>query len=76
MSEMHFKQPGFTNSACGLFTKNKEWVQRFKETEDSRYTYQNNKVCFQFDMAYGILKTYQELFLIKYYMRNHYYIMW
>ena len=55
----------------------KERVQRFKETEDSRYTYQNNKACFQFDMAYSILKTYQELFLIKYYMINHllYYVI-
>ena len=24
MSEMHLKQPGFTYSACGLFTENKE----------------------------------------------------
>ena len=24
MSEMHLKQPGFTYSACGPFTKNKE----------------------------------------------------
>ena len=23
MPEMHFKQPGFTYSACGLFAKNK-----------------------------------------------------
>ena len=23
MPEMHLKQPGFTYSACGLFTKNK-----------------------------------------------------
>ena len=23
MPEMHLKQPGFTHSACGLFTKNK-----------------------------------------------------
>ena len=23
MPEMHFKQPGLTYSACGLFTKNK-----------------------------------------------------
>ena len=22
MAEMHLRQPGFTNSACGLFTKN------------------------------------------------------
>ena len=24
MPEMHLKQPGFTYSACGLFTENKE----------------------------------------------------
>ena len=24
MAEMHLRQPGFTNSACGLFTKNKK----------------------------------------------------
>ena len=25
MPEMHLTQPGFTNSACGPFTKNKEF---------------------------------------------------
>ena len=30
MPEMHLKQPGFTYSACGLFTKNKERIQKFK----------------------------------------------
>ena len=29
MPEMHLKQPGFTYSACGPFTKNKE---KFMET--------------------------------------------
>ena len=28
MPEMHLKQPGFTYSACGLFTKNKERIQK------------------------------------------------
>ena len=37
MPEMHLKQPGFTYSACGSFTKNKEIIQKFKETGDSRY---------------------------------------
>ena len=37
MPEMHLNQPGFTYSACGSFTKNKERVQKFKETGDSRY---------------------------------------
>ena len=34
MPEMHLKQPGFTYSACGLFTKNNERFQKFKETGD------------------------------------------
>ena len=32
MSEMNFKQPRFTYSDCGPFTKNKEIIQKFKET--------------------------------------------
>ena len=48
MPEMHLRQPGFTYSACVPFTKNKERIQKFKETGDSRYIYQNklDKVCF------------------------------
>ena len=42
MTEMYLKQPGLTYSACGLFTKNKERIQQFKQTGDSRYIYQNN----------------------------------
>ena len=33
MPEMHLRQPGFTYSACGLFTKNKKRIQKFEETE-------------------------------------------
>ena len=35
MPGMHLKQPGFTYSACGPFTKNKERIQKFKETGDT-----------------------------------------
>ena len=58
MPEMHLRQPGFTCSACGPFTKNKERIKKFKETGDSRYIYQNklDKACFQHDMAYGDFK--------------------
>ena len=58
MPEMHLRQPGFTYSACGPFTKNKERIQRFKETGDSRYIYQIelDKACFQHDTAYGDFK--------------------
>ena len=56
--EMHLKQPGFTYSACGPFTKNKERIQKFKETGDTSYIYKNelDKACFQHDMAYGDFK--------------------
>ena len=38
--------------------KNKERIQKFKETGDSRYIYQNelDKGCFQHDMTYGDFK--------------------
>ena len=29
MPEMDLKQPGFTYSACGPFTKNKERIEKF-----------------------------------------------
>ena len=56
--EMHLRQPGFTYSACGPFTKNKERIQKFRQTGDSRYIYKNelDKACFQHDMAYGDFK--------------------
>ena len=34
MPEMHLKQPGFAYSACRPFTKNKERIQKSKETEN------------------------------------------
>ena len=58
MPEMHLKELGFNYSACGPFTKNKERIQKFKETGDTSYIYKNelDKVCFQHDMAYGDFK--------------------
>ena len=41
MPEIHLRQPGFTNSACGPFTKNKKRIQQFKETGDTSYIYKN-----------------------------------
>ena len=56
--EMHLKQPGFTYSACGPLTKNKERIRKFKETGDTCYIYKNelDKACFQHDVAYGDFK--------------------
>ena len=58
MPEMHLRQPGFTYSASGPFTKNKETIQKFKETKDSQYIYQNelDNACFQHDMTYRDFK--------------------
>ena len=41
MPEMHLKQPGFTYSACGPFTKNKKRIQNIKETGDTSNIYKN-----------------------------------
>ena len=60
MPEMHLKQPGFTYNTCVPFTKNKERIQKFKETGDTSYIYKNelDKACFQHDMAYRDLKDF------------------
>ena len=54
MPEMYLKQPGFTYSVCGPFTKNKERIQNVKETGYIEYIYKNelDKACFQHDMAF------------------------
>ena len=56
--EMHLKQPGFTYSACGPLTKNKERIQKFVQTGNINYIYRNelDKNCFQHNTAYGKYK--------------------
>ena len=53
--EMHLRQPQFTYSACGPFTKHKQRIQKFKETSDTNYIYKNelDKACFAHDAAYS-----------------------
>ena len=55
MPEMHLRQPQFTYSACGPYTKHKQRIQKFKETEDTNYIYKNelDKACFAHDAAYS-----------------------
>ena len=55
MPEMHLKQPGFSYSACGPFTKNKERIQKFMQNGNTNFIYKNelDKTCFQHDMTYG-----------------------
>ena len=58
MPEMHLRQSGFTYSACGPFTRNKQRIQKFMQTGGTNYIYKNklDKACFQHDMAYGKCK--------------------
>ena len=47
MPEMHLKQPKFTYSACGLFTKNKERIEKFMQTGNTDFIHRNelHKFC-------------------------------
>ena len=55
MPGRHLKQLGFTYSACGPFTKNKERIEEFMKTGNTNFIYRNelDKACFQHDMASG-----------------------
>ena len=57
MPKMHLKQPGFTYSACGPFTKNKERVQKLNKKGDTSYIYKNelDKACFQHDIMIWLM---------------------
>ena len=51
---MHLKQPGFTYSPCGPFTKNKDRTAKLTQTGNKIFIYKSNydKACFQHDMAH------------------------
>ena len=55
--ELRLRQPEFTYSACGPFTKhieNSESIQKFRETGNLKHIYKNelDKACFAHDAAY------------------------
>ena len=54
MPEIHLRQPQFTYSACGPFTKHEQRIQKFKETGDTNYVYKNElyQACFVHDATY------------------------
>ena len=54
MPELHLRQPGFTYSACGTFTKHRERNKKFRETGNLKYLYRNelDKACFTLDAVY------------------------
>ena len=53
--EMRLRQPQFTYSACGPFTKHKVRIQKFRETGGTNYIYKNelDKACFAHDATYS-----------------------
>ena len=69
MLEMHLKQPGFTYSAGGLFTKNKDRIHKLKKQQIQNMFLKMNQIRFVFNMIWlmKILKISQEeQFLIKF----------
>ena len=72
--DIHLRQAGFTYTVCRPFTRNKERMQKFKETEDSICIYQNelDKLAFNMTWLMEILKIYlEEQLLIKYCVIKH-----
>ena len=52
MPEMHLKQPGYTYSACGPFTENKERIQNLKKQEIQAIFTKMNLIRFVFNMIW------------------------
>ena len=54
MPKLHLRQPGFTQRTCGLVTKHRESIQKFRETGDLKHIYQNEleRTSFDYDAAY------------------------
>ena len=51
--QMNLKQYGFTYNACGPFTNDQERIEKFMQTGNTNFIYNNelDKACFQHDMA-------------------------
>ena len=52
MPEIHLRQPGFTYSACGSFTKNKERIEKFMKTENTDFFIEMNLIKLGFSMIW------------------------
>ena len=67
MPELHLKQPGFTYSACGPFTKNKERIEKFMQTGNTNFIYRNelDKACFQHVMGLWKIKKLRKKISIR-----------
>ena len=58
LAKLHLKQPGFTDKACGPFTKQRGRIQTFWETANLKHLYRNelDKASFAYDAAYSQCK--------------------
>ena len=58
MPELHLKQPRFTYTTCGPFTKYRERIQQFRETGSLKNLYRDelDKVRFAHDEHISIVK--------------------
>ena len=56
MPEMHLKQPGFTYSACGPFTKNKERIEKFMQMKIQILFTETNSIKLVFNMIWLMVK--------------------
>ena len=63
LPETHLRQPGFTDSACGPFTKHKQRIQKFMQTGNTDVIYKNelDKACLQHDAAYSDSKEHNQI---------------
>ena len=53
MPELHLREPGFTCSACGPFTKHLERIQKFRGTGNLKHKKGLDKACFADDVAHS-----------------------
>ena len=72
MPEIHLRQPQFTYSACGPFTRHEERIQKFKENRDTNYIYMNelDKACFTHDAAYSDSKDLRKRAIVDKNLKN------
>ena len=56
MPEMHLKQPGFTYSICGPFTKNKERIEKFMQIGNTVLFIKMNLIKLVFNITWLMAK--------------------
>ena len=55
MPEVHLRQPGFTYSACGPFTKNKKRIEKFMQTGNTNFIIKMNLIKLVFNMIWHMV---------------------